>query len=142
MFSAIPWDSAFVASSNSTLGTDPDSILTWIPPACSVLGNMHVSQIVFTVVLPLLIYWKADQEKHESLMGANERSSTYLLYGKYLVLHAIKVSHSADHVINCCDYMLKITIILFIPAAGLHAVCCVATPSFNGVEDLRSKINF
>ena len=38
--------------------------------------------------------------------------------------------------------MLKITIILFIPAAGLHAVCCVATPSFNGVEDLRSKINF
>ncbi|XP_035703288.1 GPI ethanolamine phosphate transferase 3 isoform X2 [Folsomia candida] len=92
IFSAIPWDSAFVGGGGGDLAaTSPGAWLSWLRAGLAVIGNLHVSQVLTSITLPLLIHWSVDKRRVESLMGKSERQMAYILYGKYLALHGLKL---------------------------------------------------
>jgi hypothetical protein len=94
IFSAIPWDSAFVGGGDgSGLASNSGAWITWLRAGMAVMGNLHVSQILSSLTIPLLVYWSVDKRKAESVMGKTERHTAYTLYGKYLALHGLKVSN-------------------------------------------------
>jgi len=73
------------------MGAGTETWINWLRPGLAVLGNLHVSQIIFSLALPLVMYWKSN-DMPETLLGSNERSKAYAIAGKWICLHALKVS--------------------------------------------------
>ncbi|CAL8069469.1 unnamed protein product [Orchesella dallaii] len=92
IFSAIPWDSAFLTTTDGTSFTDASgSWLTWLRPALAILGNLHVSQITFSLALPLLAYWSNETPLFCHHQCHAKRRKAYILCGKYIFLHGVKL---------------------------------------------------
>ncbi|ODM97018.1 GPI ethanolamine phosphate transferase 3 [Orchesella cincta] len=92
IFSAIPWDSAFLTTTDGTSFTDASgSWLTWVRPALAIIGNLHVSQITFSLALPLLAYWSNETPLNCHHQCHAKRRKAYILCGKYILLHGIKL---------------------------------------------------
>lgn len=104
IFSAIPWDSAFLSLTDGQQFTEATSSwLTWVRPALAILLNLHVSQIVFSLALPLLAYWSNTgsspvfmcqhqlQDRMHGQSCHSRRKRAYVLSGKFILLHGLKV---------------------------------------------------
>jgi len=91
VFSAIPWDSAFIGSAEGLGSSGSSSWINWIRPGLAVLGNLHVSQIIFATALPLMVYWKGHSVPETSSLGKMEISRLYSVGGKFIILHSVKV---------------------------------------------------
>lgn len=96
IFSAIPWDSAFLSvNDGQSLTESTHPYLTWLRPAFAITGNLHVSQIIFSLALPLLAYWSPGGHQlchlHQHRSCRSRRRMSYLLSGKFIMLHGLKV---------------------------------------------------
>jgi hypothetical protein len=101
LFSAIPWDSAFVGTGDgSSLANSSGSWFVWARAGLSVVGNLHASQIILSFALPLLVYWSLENGKSENSMGKKETKKVYLTCGKFIALHGLKVSRMVNLNLN------------------------------------------
>lgn len=93
IFSAIPWDSAFLSGGTDQAGLQGPT--DYLRPALAVLGNLHVSQVIFSLAMPLMAYWSSGAQNCLA-----RRQNAYVLCGKFLLLHALKVNVTHNQILN------------------------------------------